>query len=175
MSLTTNYFEIFELPVSFEIDTERLAHQYRTLQRVTHPDKYTQASDRERRLAVQRTAQINEAFQTLKNPLTRGYYLLQLQGIDVNSVKNAIMESDFLLTQMELREELAEIKHQPKPAEALAYFLNRLSQQMQTLTTQLSQQFAQQNYSAACDSVRQSQFFQRLYEEALALEEEFSQ
>lgn len=171
MSTATNYFELFGLPISFEIENEALAERYRTLQRVTHPDNYANTSDRERRLAVQKTAQINEAFQTLKHPLKRSYYLLQLQGIDVNALQNGTVDDTFLLEQMALREELSAIRQQPYPAEALNRFLNQLTQQMQTLTTLLSQQFAQQAYQAACDRVRQYQFFHRLYEEALALEE----
>jgi molecular chaperone HscB len=84
------------------------------------------------------------------------------------------MDGEFLMTQIELREELADIKHHAQPLEMLNHFLNRLTQQMQVLTTTLSQQFAQQAYPTACDCVRQYQFFQRLYEEALALEETLS-
>jgi len=171
MSLTANHFELFDLPVSFDIETVMLAQRYRALQRVIHPDNYANASDRDRRLAMQKTAQINEAFQILKHPLTRGQYLLQLQGIDTNNAKNTAMDNEFLMEQMELHEELAEIKHQSQPVDALNHFLTRLTQRMQILTTALSQQFAQQDYSAACDSVRQYQFFHRLYEEALTLEE----
>ncbi|OAD23046.1 co-chaperone HscB, partial [Candidatus Thiomargarita nelsonii] len=98
-----NHFEIFELPVSFDINKDTLAQRYRDLQRAVHPDKYANAPDRERRLAMQKTVQINEAFQTLKNPLTRAGYLLQLQGIDQN---DGIMDGEFLMTQMDLREEL---------------------------------------------------------------------
>jgi len=161
-----NHFEIFELPVSFDINKDTLAQRYRDLQRAVHPDKYANAPDRERRLAMQKTVQINEAFQTLKNPLTRAGYLLQLQGIDQN---DGIMDGEFLMTQMELREELADIKQKRQSIEA---FLNRIEKQMQSLTDTLSQQFAQENWQAAHDSVRQFQFFTRLHEEALRLEEE---
>ncbi len=161
-----NHFEIFELPVSFDLNKDTLAQRYRDLQRAVHPDKYANAPDRERRLAMQKTVQINEAFQTLKNPLTRAAYLLQLQGIDEN---DGIMDGEFLMTQMDLREELAEIKQNRQAIDA---FLNRIEKQMQSLTDTLSQQFAQENWQAALNSVRQFQFFTRLHEEALRLEEE---
>jgi len=161
-----NHFEIFGLPVSFDINKDTLAQRYRDLQRAVHPDKYANAPDRERRLAMQKTVQINEAYQTLKNPLTRARYLLQLQGMDEN---DGIMDGEFLMTQMELREEIADIKQN---RQALNAFLNRIEKQMQSLTDTLSQQFAQQNWQAALDSVRKFQFFTRLHEEALRLEEE---
>jgi molecular chaperone HscB len=172
MSLTANHFQIFDLPISFDIETETLAQRYRDLQRAVHPDRYANAPDRERRLAMQKATQVNEAFQTLKNPLARGLYLLQLQGIDANNANNATMDNEFLMEQMELREELAEIKQKSQPLEALNTFLSRLEIQQQDLTQKLSQQFSEQHYQAAGDSVRKFQFFTKLHEEALRLEEE---
>jgi len=169
MSLTANHFELFNLPASFDIDKNELANRYRELQRAVHPDKYANASDRERRLALQKTAQINEAFQTLKNALARGQYLLQLQDIDVNDANDTTMDNLFLMEQMELREEMAEISH----FEALNDFLNRMEQKMQNLDKTLSQQFANNDFVAAKDSVRKYQFFRKLHEEALVLEERF--
>jgi molecular chaperone HscB len=167
----TNHFEIFDLPVSFVIDTDSLAQRYLDLQRTVHPDKYANAPAQERRLAMQKATQINEAFQTLKNPLARGLYLLQLQGIDTNDNSTA-MDNEFLLEQMDLREQLAEIKQQTQPINPLNDFLERVTQEQQNLTATLTQQFAQKNYQLAFDSVRKFQFFIRLHEEALRLEEE---
>jgi len=172
MSLNANHFEVFNLPIAFDLDSHLLDQRYRELQRMVHPDNYAQASERERRLALQKSTQVNEAFQTLNNPLARGRYLLQLQGIDTNEASDMAMDPEFLMMQMELREELATIKRQPQPVEALNHFLKRLEQQMQHLTKTLSQQFTQQNWQAARDSVRQWQFFQRLHEAALRIEEE---
>jgi molecular chaperone HscB len=166
-----NHFEVFDLPVSFDIDIDTIAQRYRDLQRAVHPDKYANAPDRERRLAVQKATQINEAFQTLKIPLSRGLYLLQLQGIDTND-NSAAMDSEFLFEQMELREELADIKQQTQPLNALNNFLERVAQEQKNLTETLSQQFAQKNYQSAFRTVRKFQFFTRLHEEALRLEEE---
>jgi molecular chaperone HscB len=122
---------------------------------------------------MQRATQVNEAFQTLKEPLSRGRYLLQLHGFDPNADNATAMANDFLLEQMELHEELADLKRQ-RQSEALSHFLRQLEQRMQKLTGTLSQQFAQHDYLAARDTVRQFQFFKRLQEEALILEEELT-
>lgn len=165
-SLSANYFELFDLPVSFDIDTEKLTSRYRDLQSVIHPDKYVNASEKERRLAMQKAVQINEAFQTLKNPLSRAIYLLQLQGIDSKDSHSA-MDGEFLMSQMELREELAEIKD----FDALNAFLNNLEKNLQNLIEQLSQEFRKTDWQAASSSVSKFQFFTKLHEEALRLEE----
>ncbi|EDN65648.1 co-chaperone Hsc20 [Beggiatoa sp. PS] len=170
--MTANHFEVFDLPISFDINSDTLTQRYRELQRTVHPDKYANAPDRERRLAMQKATQVNEAFQTLKNSLSRGLYLLQLQGIEANDPQNTAMDGEFLMAQMELREELAEIKQKSQPLEALNSFLSRIEIQQQNLTKKLSQQFSEQHYQTASDTVRQFQFFTKLHEDALKLEEE---
>ncbi len=168
MSLSANHFELFQNAVTFDIDINKLSESYRNLQRTIHPDKYANAPERERRLAMQRAAQINEAFQTLKNPITRALYILQLQGINTNDEYHTTMDGDFLMMQMELREQLAEITQ----LEQLNGFLSRIEQYQDDLNQKLSQQFAEDDWQQAHDSVRQFQFFNRLHEQALQLEEE---
>ena len=101
-----DFFDLFGLPPRFTIDAQDLAARYRGLQREFHPDRYATAPDSERRRAVQMTATINEAFQTLKDPVTRGRYLLQLRGVDTGEELDTRMDPGFLEEQMELRERL---------------------------------------------------------------------
>ena len=78
------YFQLFDLPINFNIDKTTLSKRYRELQRTVHPDKFASASDQERRLAMQKSTQINEAFTTLKHPLKRAQYILQENNIDAS-------------------------------------------------------------------------------------------
>ena len=173
MSLTDNHFQIFDLAVSFEINQEELARRYRAMQTAIHPDKFANAPDQERRLATQKAAQANEAFQTLKEPLARARYLLKLQGIDLNAETSVAMDTTFLMTQMELRETLEEIKQGAQSMDFLNHFLSNVEQHIEDLKEGLNHQFTDNDFQAASDSVRRWQFFTRLYEEALALEEKF--
>lgn len=169
MSLTANYFEIFDLPVSFDIDAEGLAQRYRELQRLVHPDNYANATEHERILALQRAAQVNEAFQTLRDPVARGRYLLQLHNVNVSGV---MVGEDFLMQQMDLREELASIKEKTQPLVALTAFLKRIDQDVHQLLETLGQQFMQEDLPGCAVSLQQLQFFKKLREETLALEED---
>jgi molecular chaperone HscB len=166
-----NHFAVFELPVAFDLDTEQLAERYRELQRTVHPDKFAHASDRDRRLAVQKASQINEAFQVLKDPLSRGRYLLELAGALTNDETDTAMDGAFLMQQMELREELAELKNQSDPLAAIADFVARMESATENLTSKLSSQLAANELEPARDTVRQMQFYKKLREEALFLEE----
>ena len=119
LDLSQNYFELFGLPERYAIDPAQLTERYRDLQRRLHPDRYAQASDQERRLAMQGATRVNEAHRTLKSPLARALYLLELRGLPAEP-GSASMSPAFLMEQMELREALAEARHQDNPYAALS-------------------------------------------------------
>ena len=106
LDFSKNYFELFGLPVDYTVDRGDLSERYRELQRVVHPDRFASASEQERRLSMQGSTLINEAFQTLKDPMLRARYLLSLHGVDMET-KDSTQDMEFLMEQMELREELA--------------------------------------------------------------------
>ncbi|MDZ4262005.1 MAG: Fe-S protein assembly co-chaperone HscB, partial [Pseudomonadota bacterium] len=110
MDFHQNYFELFGLPVSYDLDDNALTERYRDLQKVFHPDHFASASDQERRLSLQQAAQINSAYDTLRDPLARARYLLTLQGLEYNDESSTIRDMEFLEEQMELRERLADIR-----------------------------------------------------------------
>ena len=71
-----------------------------------HPDRFAHAGDAERRASMQWTTRVNEAYRTLKSPVQRAKYLLELEGVDVAFETNTAMPPEFLMRQMELREAL---------------------------------------------------------------------
>ncbi|HEX9390043.1 MAG TPA: Fe-S protein assembly co-chaperone HscB [Usitatibacteraceae bacterium] len=105
-----NHFELFGLPVAFAVDGAALDRAYREVQREVHPDRFTIASDAEKRLAAQWATRANEAYQTLKSPLSRGRYLLRINGIDTEEESNTAMPVDFLMQQMEWREAVVDAR-----------------------------------------------------------------
>lgn len=110
-----NYFELFSFTPSFDIDTALLAERYHVLQRAAHPDKFANASEQDKRIAVQRTAQINDGFATLKHPISRAEHILSLHGIDLSHESTTVKDTQFLMQQMEWRESLEEIAHSEDP------------------------------------------------------------
>jgi molecular chaperone HscB len=96
-----NYFELFSLEADFSIDLVALEQIYQTQIARHHPDKFATGSDKEKTLAVQNTSLINSAFDTLKSPLLRATYLLELQGIDAFDEKTCPTQAlTFLLYQI---------------------------------------------------------------------------
>ena len=106
-----DHFALFQLPRCFRIDSARLDSAWRTAAAAAHPDRFAAASDAEKRVALMQATRINEAYQTLKSPLARARYLLQLAGVDTAEETNTSMPPAFLMAQMEWRENIEDARH----------------------------------------------------------------
>jgi len=105
-----DFFSLFGFSADFDIDQDELHRRYRDLQRRVHPDKYVSSTSAERLASVQQAADVNEAFHTLKSPLRRAGYLLALRGIVPEEDKPTSLDMDFIQEQIELREDLEDIR-----------------------------------------------------------------
>lgn len=94
------------MPATYAVAADALDRAYRELQSRVHPDRFVNATDAERRVAMQLATRANEAYQTLKHPLKRAIYLLEQNGVDVRSETNTSMEPAFLMQQLEWRESI---------------------------------------------------------------------
>ena len=160
-----NHYELFNLPVAFSIDGATLDRAYREVQREVHPDRFTIASDAEKRLAAQWATRANEAYQTLKSPLNRGRYLLMINGIDTEEESNTAMPVDFLMQQMEWREAVVDARRSRDEVR-----LDGLASQHRADEARLFAQLATElatpaGMAAACLTVRKLRFLEKLGEE----------
>jgi molecular chaperone HscB len=166
-----NYFEIFQLPVSFDLDEDQLAVRYRQLQSTVHPDKFVGATDHEKRLSLQWATQINSAYETLRSPLPRAIYLLALK--DVNIEDNPQLDPMFLMEQIELREQLEDIGEQADSEVALKS-LDAFKADVDARMAGLQLEFAA-HYEAGAGAAEQAvyklQFINKLRQAADHLEE----
>ena len=172
-NLSNSFFSLFDLPVSFDIDSKVLTKRYRTLQRTVHPDRFANAAESERRLSVQLAARINEGFQTLKDPLARGRYLLELRGIELDELDTAF-DGTFLMEQIELRERMGDVKESENPQQQLLSISDDISAKVKTIIEGLAENFLVNEPSSlekAKELIRKFQFFRRLEEEVDAIEE----
>jgi molecular chaperone HscB len=157
-----NHFELFGLPLKFQVEADALERAYREIQSRVHPDRFAHAGDAERRASLQWTTRVNEAFQTLKNPVARAKHLLELNGVDVAFETNTAMPPEFLMKQMELRETLEEARD----AAALDSLRASLETERSALEKAIAEAIdARQDYAGAAGLVRKLQFLHRLDEE----------
>jgi len=106
---TPCHFALFDLQPSFRLDLDQLASRYRELAREVHPDRFADASEREQRIALEKSAALNEAYQTLKMAPKRARYLLAIDGREVPQ-EVTVHDPDFLMQQMQWREELEDLQ-----------------------------------------------------------------
>jgi len=178
LDFSKSHFELFGLPLSYRVDSGLLAERYHALQRSLHPDRYAVAGEREKRLSLQASTRVNEAFQTLKDPLERARYLLSLHTGDSGGEKETTQDMAFLMEQMELREALSEAKDQSDPIAAVDAVLDRLADQTSGLLDQLEACFesgSEQDLEAARELVRKLQFVAKCRVEAEGLEAELDE
>ena len=121
-----NYFQLFELENSFDVNYESLEKKYLSFQKSFHPDKFVNASDQEKRISLQIISYINEAYETLKNDYLKSIYLLKINGYEIDDQNTTISDPDFLMHQMELREELEEIE-KSESTELKKIFLEKIN------------------------------------------------
>jgi molecular chaperone HscB len=108
IDFSQDYFALFGLPARYRFDPAELDAAYRKLQTEVHPDRFAAAGDDERRLALQSSSRVNEAYRALRSPLERAHYLLLLRGIDALAETDTALPPEFLEQQLECREAMAE-------------------------------------------------------------------
>jgi len=108
LSLAATDFELFDVPMQFAFNRSQLDAKWKALQQQVHPDQFALQGAAEQRLAMQWSVRVNEAYQRLKNPLRRAAYLCELHGAPLQAEDNTQMPADFLMQQMQWREELDE-------------------------------------------------------------------
>lgn len=168
-----NHFQLFGLPVGFIIDTDELAIRHRELSKIVHPDRFANASDQERRISLEQTTRLNEAFQTLKDPVLRARYLLVLNGIEMQAEHETTRDTAFLMEQLELREALERAPGAEDPFAEIDALLEKISAMIKKLIAQMAMQFedaTKEQLEAARESVRKMQFLNKLHSEAVAVE-----
>lgn len=103
-----DHFRRLGLPVTFDIDKADLDRRYFELQRRLHPDRFATKSAKEKALSQQQATSLNEAYETLHDPLKRAVYILHLHGVDVLTEGcNQLNDPVVLMEAMEMHEALA--------------------------------------------------------------------
>ena len=98
--MASTYFELLGIVPAFNIDLSTLEKAYFAQQRLFHPDRLAGKTTPERMAALQRSADINRAYDALKNPLKRAQYLLHLQGFAVGTEADNVKPSQGLLMEV---------------------------------------------------------------------------
>lgn len=164
----SQYFNLFQLEPSFNIDTEALEQTYRALAARFHPDKFASASAFEQKQAVMMSSTINDAYRTLKSPIDRAAYLLKSQNIDADAPEHTSFSPEFLMQQMEWRETLMDAQMEQNH-DAIRALDQEIQDVQSNLYQDLQQAFEQQDYESAAQWVRHGRFLNKLRNEIASI------
>jgi molecular chaperone HscB len=173
-----NYFELFGMPADFVLDAGELAARYRELQKLVHPDRFAASGEHSQRLSLQSATMVNEAYESLKDPLKRAQYLLVLRGVEPDAQQQSLNDPAFLMEQMALREALAEVRNAADPQAELDVLLGQIGRMIKGLVAQLAVQFEDSSpaqLAAAVQTVQKMQFLNKLHAEAEAIDAELEE
>jgi len=155
-----NFFELFSLVKNFNTDLSKLELAYQRQVGKFHPDKFATATDKEKNLALQNTSLVNTAYDTLKSPLLRATYLLELEGINAFDEKDTQMDVAFLMSQIELRESL-EVIESSKDEIELDDFIENITSKIRMNINKISTAF-DSDYDQIKNLVRELKFYEQL-------------
>ncbi|KAI0999890.1 hypothetical protein K3495_g8305 [Podosphaera aphanis] len=157
------YYDLFphSLPAgpppagTFSIDARALRREFLQLQAVAHPDRHAAAR---KTLAQAESAQINEAYKTLLDPLRRAQYLLSLHAIDVTSEELAGVDHELLSQVMELQEAVDEAENE----QCLEALRQTNQQRMHQSEELLEEYFRRSDFTAAKSEVIKLKYWKRI-------------
>ena len=166
-----NPFALFDLPVAFQVDSALLNERYLALQKSLHPDNFSAASAQEQRLAIQKSAEINDALRILKDPITRADSIIAINtGETENPEEKSNNDIDFLMQQMEWRETLENIENR-QDTDELTAFTQEINQIRHAILSELSTALTEQQWDIARAITDKLRFIKKLQAEIERVEE----
>ena len=136
-----NYFELYELPLSFDLDTDILRKKFYELSKRFHPDFYVNESQDKQDEILELSTQNNKAYQVLSDPLKRVEYILSLYNMLADGDKHVLPQS-FLMEMMDVNEALMEMEFEADE-QKLAELKQQIDEMEQALFEELNQYTAQ--------------------------------
>lgn len=166
-----NPFALFDLPVAFQVDSALLNERYLALQKSLHPDNFSAASAQEQRLAIQKSAEINDALRTLKDPISRADSIIAIHTGEVENVEEkSSKDISFLMQQMEWRETLENIENN-KDSDELTAFTKDIERTRRAILDELSTALDAQQWDIARAITDKLRFIKKLQAEIERVEE----
>jgi molecular chaperone HscB len=168
-AVTLDPFAVLGLPRAFVVDLAAIEKTHRELSRALHPDRYTGAAPTERRAALSKAVEVNEAWRVVRDPVRRAEALLSLAGVPVGEDKEPPASPDFLMEVMDQREALADARasKDTKRIEALAAEVQRAAEAAEgNVGAALEKGITANQARSALEALGRLRFYRRFLEEA---------
>jgi|TARA_B110000438_G_scaffold303071_1_gene362983 molecular chaperone HscB len=160
--INKNYFQLFSIPEIYHLDIDLLGENYRGMQVEMHPDRFVNASEEKKMWSVQRSSLLNQAYDTLKDPLKRAAYMLERQGMNIEQVSQHDLGMDLLMEQMVLRESLDELPKNETALDALSRLKKEVSGKLKSREKSFSSMLLDSEFATAKKIFHEMQFLKKL-------------
>lgn len=166
--MTLDPFAVLGLPRAFAVDLGAIEKTHRELSRALHPDRYTGAPPTERRTALSKAVEVNEAWRVVRDPIKRAETLLLLAGVPIGENGEPPASPDFLMETMDQREALAEARAagDPRRIEALVRDIEAAGAAAERTIAAALDPPSPGGPEAALDALGRLRFYRRFLEEA---------
>ncbi|HXM94941.1 MAG TPA: Fe-S protein assembly co-chaperone HscB [Candidatus Dormibacteraeota bacterium] len=153
----TDYFTFLSFPRKLWIEMDLIEQKFLQLSWKLHPDKFVNASERERELSLERSSQLNDAYRVLRDPIARVEYLLAIEGMRKEGQQKQQAPPELLEEVFELNESLDELREAKSAGGNLASLKARLETAEKTFQQKLAEvdselQSAARQWDAALDA-----------------------
>lgn len=174
----TDPFETLGVEARFDLDLPAIEQRHRDLSKALHPDRYAGAPPAERRLALSRAIDVNEAYRVLRDPIRRAEALIRRGGVPVGEVAEPKAAPALLMEVMEAREELAEARAS-KDLARVASLGAAMSKRQSAIESRLAREIAdagadQDKLRSVLPSLGELRYVRRFLDEVSAIEEDLS-
>jgi molecular chaperone HscB len=166
-------FATLGLPRSYDVDLPAVEKTHRELSRALHPDRFVNAGASERREALSRAVEVNEAWRVVRDPIRRAEALLQLAGAAVGEEKAPPTDPEFLMEMLEQREALSEAK-QAKDLARVHEMAKAIEARSRAVEQALGEGFARGEAASLVGKLGELKFYRRFLDEVSAIEDELA-
>tara|TARA_Y100000768_G_scaffold386611_1_gene375436 strand:+ start:11 stop:526 length:516 start_codon:yes stop_codon:yes gene_type:complete len=156
--LKKNYFELFVLKVSTQIDLKDLDDKFTLLQKQFHPDKFSNSSDVEKRIALQISSYLNDGYITLRDFISRVEYILKINKFNTDESKT-LFDEEFLEEQIELNEWIERLKTDQVESNKASELTLDISNKMEALVKSINDYLSQTKYDMVWNSLAKYKFY----------------
>ncbi|KYN01877.1 PREDICTED: iron-sulfur cluster co-chaperone protein HscB, mitochondrial [Cyphomyrmex costatus] len=154
-----NYFEIMGIKKNYNVIDEEIHRKYRELQKMLHPDKFSNKSEKERQISEKLSSLINKAYSTLMHPLKRGLYLLQLKGISIPEGTTSL-NPEFLIEIMERNEE---IENAIENKDKVLKLTKESKELLNKMSKQVAEAFSKEDIETATKILIKMKYYDTIY------------
>ncbi len=166
-------FATLGIPRTFTVDLPALEKTHRELSRALHPDRYVDAGATERRAALSKAVEVNEAWRIVRDPIRRADALLALAGVATGEEARSTASPEFLMEMLEQREALAEAK-QARDLEAVRKMATSVEAQAAEVERALGEGFAAGKAQELAGKLAELRFYRRFLDEVSLIEDELA-